>query len=80
MATEKISTGVRLEKEHIEKLDEIAEATGKSRSRLMAEAIEDFLGKKTAKDLEIDLKEIKQRLFRLEKLVAELSNLENLKP
>ncbi|NEO34298.1 MAG: ribbon-helix-helix protein, CopG family [Symploca sp. SIO3C6] len=72
MAAEKISTGVRLEKEYIEELDKIAEATGKSRSRLMAEAIEDFLGKKSTEDLEINLKEIKERLFRLEQAVAEI--------
>lgn len=79
--TEKTSVGVRLPLEYLEEIDGIAETTGRSRSQIMVEAVEIYLGKTPSDGVKSDLENLRERINVLEKAVeflagAPLSQLE----
>ena len=72
--TEKTSVGVRLPQEYLDEIDRIVEATGRSRSQVMVEAIEVYLGKTPTKNIRSDLEAIKKRVDVLERAVEFLAD------
>lgn len=71
--TEKTSVGVRLPSEYLKEIDEIAETTGRSRSQIMIEAVELYLGKTPLDGVKSDLGAIRKRVELLERAVEFLS-------
>lgn len=71
--TEKTSVGVRLPLDYLKEIDEIAEATGRSRSQIMVEAVEVYLGKTPSDGVKSDLEAIQERVSLLERAVEFLA-------
>jgi metal-responsive CopG/Arc/MetJ family transcriptional regulator len=71
---EKTSVGVRLPQEYLDEIDKIVEATGRSRSQVMVEAIEIYLGKAPTKNIRSDMEAIKKRVDVLERAVEFLAD------
>ncbi len=64
---EKITVGVRLSQEHLEEMDAICKTTGKSRSQVLLDAVEMYLGKVSNDGIQSELEDVKRRLTVLEK-------------
>ena len=71
--TEKTSVGVRLPSEYLKEIDEISETTGRSRSQIMVEAVELYLGKTPLDSVKSDLGAIRKRVELLERAIEFLS-------
>lgn len=80
--TEKTSVGVRLPQAYLDEIDHIVEVTGRSRSQVMVEAVEVYLGKTPSEGVRTELENIKKRVEVLEKAVEFLADapLSQLKP
>ena len=72
--TEKTSVGVRLPKEYLDEIDQISKVTGRSRSQIMVEAVEVYLGKTPSEDVISDLEFVKERVELLEGIVEFLAD------
>jgi metal-responsive CopG/Arc/MetJ family transcriptional regulator len=72
--TEKTSVGVRLPKEYLDEIDQISKVTGRSRSQIMVEAVEVYLGKTPSEDVVSDLEFVKERVGLLEDIVEFLAD------
>ena len=59
--------GARIPQDYINELDAICEATGRSRSQVILEAIEVYLGKESGNTVESELAALKQEVEALKK-------------
>lgn len=66
--------GVRLPKEYLDEIDQISKVTGRSRSQIMVEAVEVYLGKTPSEDVVSDLEFVKERVGLLEDIVEFLAD------
>ena len=64
---EKTTVGVRLAQEHLDEIDAICKTTGKSRSQVLVDAVEMYLGKVSNDGIKSELEDVKHRLTVLEK-------------
>lgn len=65
--TEKIAVGVRIPQEHLHEIDAICQTTGKSRSQVLLDAVEMYLGKVSNDCVRSELEDVKHRLTVVEK-------------
>ena len=59
--------GARIPQDYINELDAICEATGRSRSQVILEAIEVYLGKESGDTVESELADLKREVEALKK-------------
>jgi metal-responsive CopG/Arc/MetJ family transcriptional regulator len=64
---EKIAVGVRLPQEYLDEIDAICQTTGKSRSQVLLDAVEMYLGKVSSDGVKSELENVKHRLTVVEK-------------
>jgi metal-responsive CopG/Arc/MetJ family transcriptional regulator len=66
---EKIAVGVRIPQEHLQEIDAICQTTGKSRSQVLLDAVEMYLGKVSNDCVRSELEDVKHRLTVVEKRI-----------
>ena len=66
---EKITVGVRLPQEYLDEIDSISQTTGKSRSQVLLDAVEIYLGKVSNSGIRSELESVKHRLTAVEKKI-----------
>ena len=73
MPLPKVSVGIRLEADHVQKLDELAEKFGKTRTDLIVEAVLDYwkLDEKKKSTL-TEFEELKNRVETIETTITKL--------
>jgi metal-responsive CopG/Arc/MetJ family transcriptional regulator len=64
---EKIAVGVRVPQEYLDEIDAICQTTGKSRSQVLLDAVEMYLGKVSNDGVKSELENVKHRLTVVEK-------------
>lgn len=72
--TEKTSVGVRLPQAYLDEIDHIVEVTGRTRSQVMVEAVEVYLGKTPSQGVQTELENVKKRVEILERAVEFLAD------
>ncbi len=73
-STEKVVVAVRLPGDYAEQIDAICQSTGRTRSDVMIEAVELYLGKSPAPKVLSDIELLQERMNELEKKLLQSTN------